>query len=47
MSTFLNRILGIEVEVQNSLFDYFTQTLEAVCRKARRDGRWDNGILGE
>ena len=46
MSTFLNRILGIEVEVQNALFQYFTQTLTAVCLKAKRDGRWDMGILG-
>ncbi len=47
ISKFLNRILGIEVEVQNQLFKYFTDTLTAIILQAKRHGRWDMGILGE
>ncbi len=46
MSKFLNRILGISVEIQNHLFLYFTDTLAAVVLQAKRNGRWDMGILG-
>ena len=46
MSRFLNRILGIEVELQNRLFAYFTDTLSVVVQQAKRSGRWDEGILG-
>ncbi|XP_071789882.1 protein strawberry notch homolog 1-like [Asterias amurensis] len=45
MSKFLNRILGMEVEMQNHLFAYFTTTLEAIIQQARRDGKYDMGIL--
>lgn len=45
ISKFLNRILGIEVELQNALFKYFTDTLAAVILQAKRNGRWDLGIL--
>ena len=47
ISRFLNRILGIEVELQNRLFAYFTKTLSVVVQQAKRDGRWDEGILGK
>lgn len=47
ISRFLNRILGIEVELQNRLFAYFTKTLSAVVQQAKRNGRWDEGILGK
>ena len=47
MSKFLNRILGLEVTMQNFLFKYFTDTLAAVILQAKRNGRWDLGILGE
>ena len=47
MSRFLNRILGIEVELQNRLFGYFMDTLAAVIQQAKNSGRWDEGILGE
>lgn len=47
MSRFLNRILGIEVELQNRLFAYFTKTLSVVVQQAKRSGRWDEGILGK
>ncbi|ESN99118.1 hypothetical protein HELRODRAFT_107165 [Helobdella robusta] len=45
ISKFLNRILGIEVETQNALFEYFTSTMKAIVMKAKRDGKWDLGIL--
>ena len=47
MSKFLNRLLGVRVAVQNALFRYFTDTLTAVCLQAKRNGRWDMGILGQ
>ena len=46
ISKFLNRILGIPVEQQNALFQYFTDTLAAVILQAKRNGRFDLGILG-
>uniref|UniRef100_UPI00358DE5C9 protein strawberry notch homolog 1 isoform X3 n=1 Tax=Myxine glutinosa TaxID=7769 RepID=UPI00358DE5C9 len=45
MGKFLNRILGMEVSQQNSLFQYFSDTLAAVIRQAKRTGRYDMGIL--
>ncbi|CAH8532378.1 unnamed protein product [Schistosoma bovis] len=45
MSKFLNRILGIRVHIQNALFQYFSDTLEEVTRRAKRDNRLDLGIL--
>lgn len=45
MSKFLNRILGIEVELQNALFKYFTDTLDAIISEAKKTGRYDLGIL--
>lgn len=44
---FLNRILGMEVHQQNALFQYFSETLAAVIQEAKRNGRYDMGILGE
>ena len=46
ISKFLNRLLGLEVSLQNALFQYFTNTLEAVILQAKRNGRYDEGILG-
>jgi len=46
ISKFLNRILGIEVELQNKLFRYFTDTLTSVILDQKRRGSWDMGILG-
>ena len=40
-------MLGMTVHVQNALFDYFSETLAAVILQAKRNGRWDMGILGE
>ncbi|KAK4471151.1 hypothetical protein MN116_005546 [Schistosoma mekongi] len=45
MSKFLNRILGIRVHIQNAIFQYFSDTLEEVTRRAKRDNRLDLGIL--
>ncbi|XP_018901680.2 protein strawberry notch isoform X2 [Bemisia tabaci] len=45
MSKFLNRILGLPVELQNRLFKYFTDVLEYIIRQAKRAGRFDLGIL--
>lgn len=47
MSRFLNRILGIKVELQNRLFAYFMKTLSVVIHQEKRNGRWDEGILGK
>lgn len=46
MSKFLNRILGMPVELQNRLFKYFTDTLQAIISQAKKTGRFDLGILG-
>ncbi|XP_042225091.1 protein strawberry notch homolog 1-like isoform X1 [Homarus americanus] len=45
MSKFLNRILGMPVELQNRLFKYFTDTLAAIITQAKRTGKFDMGIL--
>lgn len=47
MSRFLNRILGIRVQMQNILFRFFSDVLNAVIVDARRSGSWDLGILGK
>uniref|UniRef100_A0A4W6D942 Protein strawberry notch homolog 2 n=1 Tax=Lates calcarifer TaxID=8187 RepID=A0A4W6D942_LATCA len=44
---FLNRILGMEVQQQNALFQYFSDTLGAVIQEAKKNGRYDMGILGK
>ena len=44
---FLNRILGMEVHQQNALFQYFSDTLNAVIQNAKKNGRYDMGILGK
>uniref|UniRef100_A0A6Q2XMS9 Protein strawberry notch homolog 1 n=1 Tax=Esox lucius TaxID=8010 RepID=A0A6Q2XMS9_ESOLU len=43
---FLNRILGMAVQEQNALFQYFSDTLAAVIQNAKKNGRYDMGILG-
>lgn len=45
MSKFLNRILGMPVDLQNRLFKYFTDTLNAVIQGAKKEGTFDMGIL--
>lgn len=46
MSKFLNRILGMPVDLQNRLFKYFTDTLNEIIKQAKKTGRFDLGILG-
>lgn len=46
ITKFLNRILGMEVDIQNSLFGYFTNTLGKIIMDAKKEGKWDLGILG-
>lgn len=45
ISKFLNRLLGIQVELQNAIFKYFSDTLEEVVREAKRLGRYEVGII--
>ncbi|CAH8619980.1 unnamed protein product [Dicrocoelium dendriticum] len=45
MSKFLNRMLGLRVHVQNAIFRYFSDTLEELTRRAKRDNRLDLGIM--
>lgn len=47
ISKFLNRILGMPVDLQNRLFKYFTDTLVAIIQQAKKMGRFDLGILGK
>ena len=47
INKFLNRILGLEVELQNALFRYFNDTMDAVIKQAKRSGRYDSGIIGK
>lgn len=47
MGKFLNRILGMEVHQQNALFQYFSDTLAAVIQEAKKNGKYDMGILGK
>ncbi|XP_078614112.1 uncharacterized protein LOC144883439 isoform X1 [Branchiostoma floridae x Branchiostoma japonicum] len=42
---FLNRILGLSVERQNLIFHYFTQCLNANVSAARREGRYNEGLV--
>ena len=44
VKTFLNRLLGCTVEVQNAIFDYFEAGLENEIILAKREGRFENGI---
>lgn len=45
ISKFLNRILGMPVDLQNRLFQYFTDTLNAIITTAKKTGKFDMGIL--
>ncbi len=45
MVKFLNRILGMHVHTQNAFFRYFSDTLEELTRRAKRDNRLDLGIM--
>ncbi|XP_066503619.1 si:ch73-63e15.2 isoform X2 [Hoplias malabaricus] len=45
ITKFLNRILGLEVHKQNSLFQYFTDNFEYLIEKDKKEGKYDMGIL--
>ncbi|KAG9510530.1 Protein strawberry notch-like 1, partial [Fragariocoptes setiger] len=42
---FMNRLLGMRVEVQNALFAYFMTSMERAISMAKRMGRYDPGIM--
>ena len=47
IAKFLNRLLGLPVHAQNTLFQYFSDIVaELICR-AKRDGTLDMGIIGK
>lgn len=43
----MNRILGMEVEQQNAIFTFFSDTLAAIIAEAKRLGEYDQGIMGK
>lgn len=47
ITKFLNRILGLEVHKQNSLFQYFSDNFDYLIEKDKKDGKYDMGILGK
>lgn len=49
MPKFLNRLLGmrVDVDLQNQLFEYFTNTLNRSIEIAKQDNKYDLGTLGK
>lgn len=47
ITKFLNRILGLEVHKQNSLFQYFSDNFDYLIEKDKKEGKYDMGILGK
>ncbi|KAM4708684.1 protein strawberry notch homolog 2 isoform 2-T2 [Discoglossus pictus] len=45
VTKFLNRMLGLEVHKQNSLFQYFSDTFDYLIQKDKQEGKYDMGIL--
>lgn len=43
---FLNRSLGVPVRLQNLLFKYFSDTLQATILKAKKENLFDPGLMG-
>src|SRR6266850_7454267 len=41
---FLNRVLALEVEQQNALFDYFADLFDQTVRYAKANGTFDEGV---
>lgn len=46
LTKFLNRLLGLPVIAQNTLFEYFSKIVEDLIRQAKIDGTYDMGIMG-
>lgn len=44
---FLNRLLGLPVHAQNSLFSYFTNIINELIKRAKANGTFDKGIMGK
>ena len=42
---FLNRLLGLDPEWQAKLFDFFQAMLEHIVAEAKREGRYQDGIV--
>lgn len=45
VTTFLNRILGCTIEIQNALFRFFVNNLKSLMLQTRRKGQLDLGVL--
>lgn len=45
VSQFLNRLLGMPVNVQMVIFDYFSQTLDGVIKEHKQNGTYDRGVI--
>jgi hypothetical protein len=41
---FLNRVLALEVDQQNALFDYFANLFEQTVRYTKANGTFDDGV---
>ena len=39
------RLLGLEPEVQTCIFDFYQAILDSTIAQARREGRYDDGIV--
>jgi hypothetical protein len=39
------RLLGLDPDVQACIFDFYQAVLEAIIQQARREGRYDDGIV--
>ena len=46
LTRFLNRILGLKVDHQNSMYNYFHCILITLVVKAKKENKFDLGILG-
>ena len=45
LSRFLNRLLGVDVQMQSDLFSYFSETFDARIQVAKTSGAWDDGVV--
>uniref|UniRef100_A0AC34R1C4 Uncharacterized protein n=1 Tax=Panagrolaimus sp. JU765 TaxID=591449 RepID=A0AC34R1C4_9BILA len=46
INKFLNRLLLMPVDVQNSIFDYFMQLFDFMIKRAKAEGTYDTGTMG-
>jgi len=45
VSTFLNRLLGMTLEMQSQIFGFFTQILDAMIHDAKMSGKYQESIM--